>query len=112
LKFPTITTNHLEGLTIITQTGLSLYFPSIIQQSAGKLMDYHKFHVVKPPFPYRSFLHPTAKTASTIHLTRELIHQRLGHSCNKKIDTMCRSGTLRGLPKRISIITTHMSYLH
>jgi hypothetical protein len=97
------TTTHLEHLSITTSSGITLLFPSITQHTDKQLLDYHKFIIVKPkactPIAFPS--KPIANSAtSELPLNRLLAHQRLGHSCDEVLDTMCRQQSLLGLPKR------------
>ncbi len=65
-------------------------------------MDYHEFHVIWPiTHTSLPIYHPIVKlTITNSPLPRSLIHQRLAHCNHRKIDIMCRQGTLTGLPKR------------
>jgi hypothetical protein len=100
LKFPTVVTNHLDSLSIVTTTGTTITYPSIVTYRQGQLLDYHLFHVARPKnFTNNLLPSPIANVScGTLPLTRELLHQRLAHSCDDIIDKMCIEQTMTGLP--------------
>jgi hypothetical protein len=100
LKYPKVVTHHLDSLQITTSTGVLLKFPSISKHSISNVLDYHLFNIVKPiSYPLLPTL-PQANISRITPLTRSLIHQRLAHCNHRKIDQMCRSSTLLGLPRK------------
>ncbi len=100
LKLPSVVTNHLQNLTITTNFNQTISIPSIPSYIRGKLLDYHKLLVIRPKPNLSCLPTPTVNRSSTYNLSRELIHQRLGHSSHRKLDLMCQNGSLQGLPKR------------
>ncbi len=96
-----IITEHLDSLSVITSTGITLRFPSLKDHSNSQLLDYHEFNVVKPKTTSSSMIPlPICNSAtSESPLNRLLVHQRLGHNCDEILDVMCRKQTLLGLPK-------------
>ena len=100
LHLPTVTTNHLHSLVIVTSDGLEISFPSLKQYATTKLLDYHRFHIIRPcntsviPFPSVS----SATTETRIN--RNILHQRFCHGCDEVLDIMCRKQSVLGLPKR------------
>jgi hypothetical protein len=100
LKYPNIFTTHLQSLHITTPCGQTLVFPSVPHPATTKLLDFHQFSVVKPTQRLSYVPHPLVNKAIHSHLTRELVHQRLGHGSDRKLDLMCKNQTLLGLPKR------------
>jgi hypothetical protein len=100
LQYPSVLTKHLQSLEITTHSGLHLQFPSIPTKITTQLLNFHLFHAIKPIKNISLFPSPTASKALTSSsLTRALIHQRLGHGSDRKLDLMCRLQTLTGLPK-------------
>lgn len=100
LKYPSVTTYHLQSLHITTPCNQLLEFPSLATFKSSKALDFHQFVVVHPTHRL-SYLPPAIVKAATIpSLTRALLHQRLGHGSDRKLDLMCRQQTLLGLPKR------------
>jgi hypothetical protein len=102
LKYPTVVTNHLNSLLIVTSEGNSITFPSIVKHIKGKVLDSHLFHVVRSKQRIPSMLPLPVANVSHSHplLTRELVHQHLAHSCDATIDKMCTDQSMTGLPKR------------
>jgi hypothetical protein len=102
LQYPTVVTNHLESLLIVTSNGTRLTFPSIVTHVRGQLLDYHSFNVVRPKILHNRMLPPATANYSrgTSLLTRELVHQCLAHSCDDTLDKMCLEQTMIGLPPR------------
>jgi hypothetical protein len=100
LKYPTVLTTHLQSLQLTTPCGQDLLFPSIPQPATTKLLDFHQFTIVKPTQKLSYIPRPIENQANTPSLTRALVHQRLGHGSDRKLDLMCRHQTLLGLPKR------------
>jgi hypothetical protein len=97
-----INTAHLQGLSITTNAGINLHFPSIKHHSHQQLLDYHQFNVVKPIHCPIITVPSTPIVNSAISespLNRLLLHQCLGHNSDIVLDTMCRHQTLLGLPK-------------
>jgi hypothetical protein len=97
-----ITTEHLTCLSIVTSSGTTLQFPSIQHNVNDQLLDYHLFNIVKPKTSICNppLVSPIGNGAtSEASLNRLLVHQRLGHSSDKVIDSMCRQQSLLGLPK-------------
>jgi hypothetical protein len=97
------TTTHLDNLSITTSSGINLLFPSISHHTNQQLLDYHEFLAVKPKacahiiFPSEPIVN---SATSELPLNRLLAHQRLGHSCDEVLDTMCQQQSFLGLPKR------------
>jgi hypothetical protein len=107
LKYPKVITHHLDSLQITTTTGQVLHFPSITKHTKNNVLDYHLFNVVKPTSIPSVPLILQANSSQTYPLTRSLIHQRLAHCNHRKIDKMCRSSTLLGLPRKLLPTNTH-----
>jgi hypothetical protein len=100
LKYPKVIVNHLYSLQITTICGRLLTFPSITTQSKNNVLDYHLFNIVKP-LTYPSILKIIQANKSYISpLTCPLVHQRLAHCNHQKIDEMCHTSTLLGLPQK------------
>jgi hypothetical protein len=102
LKYPSVTTHHLQSIQVTTPCNQQPHFPSILRQAQSQLLDFHEFFVVQPTTSLSSIPRPIAnKSTSTFMLSRALVHQRLGHGSDKKLDIiMCHLQTLSGLPKR------------
>jgi hypothetical protein len=99
----TVTTRHLDSLSIFISPGVELTFPSIPTFKHNKLLDYHHFTIVRPRGQATITLQPQPSVASATSdppLTRLLVHQRLSHGCDEVLDTMCRKQSLLGLPHR------------
>ncbi len=107
LKYPKVITDHLHSLQITTTCGRILTFPSIPQHTKNNVLDYHLFNVVKPLT--QSTIHPIlqANKSYISPLTRPLVHQRLAHCNQRKLDDMCRRSTLLGLPRKPFPPCTH-----
>jgi len=99
LKYPKVVTHHLDSLQITTSTGILLKFPSISTHTTSNVLDYHQFNIVKPTSCPLLPSIPQANRSQVTPLTRSLIHQRLAHCYHRKIDQMCCSSTLLGLPR-------------
>jgi hypothetical protein len=100
LHLPTVTTNHLKSLLIVTSTGVEISFPSLPHYATTKLLDYHHFNIVRPHHTPVIRL-PTASSATTeARLNRQVLHQRFCHGCDEVLDIMCRQQSILGLPKR------------
>lgn len=100
LHLPTVTTNHLSSLNIETSTGLKLSFPSLSHYSTTKLLDYHRFIVVRPHSPTIIPSSSVSSATSEGKFTRNLLHQCYCHGSGKVLDTMCHKQSVFGLPKR------------
>jgi hypothetical protein len=48
LKYPSITTYHLQSLHITTPCNQLLEFPSLAAHTSSKALDFHQFHIVQP----------------------------------------------------------------
>jgi len=97
-----VTTKHLDSLSITTTAGHHLIFPSLQPFTTKQLLDYHRFIIVRPLLSSkpRTLSSPIVHSAtSEAPLTRLLAHQRLGHSSDEVLDTMCWKQSLLGLPK-------------
>jgi len=98
-KYPKVTTHHLQSLGITTAENIYIKFDSITKLVQGKLLDYHKFIVVRPSQTSTVLTKPIAHFAKNQQpLTRSIVHQRLAHCNPRKLDTMCKQNTLQGLP--------------
>jgi hypothetical protein len=98
-KYPKVTTHHLQSLEITTTENIYIKFDSITKLVQGKLLDYHKFIVVRPSQTSTVLTKPIAHFAKNQQpLTRSIVHQRLAHCNPRKLDTMCKQNTLQGLP--------------
>jgi hypothetical protein len=101
-------------MKIITSSGLTLHFPSITQHTNNQLLDYHQFTIVRPTttmskanIPHQMVNSPTSEA----HLSRLLVHQRLGHNSDEVCDIMCSLQSLLGLPKSNLIHQDHVLVL-
>jgi hypothetical protein len=95
-----VTTEHLNFLPITTTSGIILHFSSLKNHTNHQLLDYHEFTVVIPKSTTIPKLSPIVSSAtSESPLTRLLVHQQLGHNCDKVLDTLCHQQSLLDLPK-------------
>jgi len=100
LYLKVVVTHHLDSLQITTSTGILLKFPSSSKHSTSNVLDYHQFNIVKPiSYPLLPTI-PQANISQVTLLIRSLIHQRLAHCNHRKINQLCHSSTLFGLPRK------------
>ena len=103
LRYPSVVTHHLENLEIVTSTGSKITLPSLPRLVRGKLLDYHHVNVVRFQDSHTIVL-PIGNGAthggSFTKLSRALIHQRLAHLGDDKLDIMCRKQIMIGLPSK------------
>jgi hypothetical protein len=83
LHLPTVTTNHLKSLLIVTSTGVEISFPSLPHYATTKLLDYHHFIIVQPHHTPVVCL-PTVSSATTeARLNHQVLHQLFCHGVMK-----------------------------
>jgi hypothetical protein len=99
LHIPKVVTNHLHSLIIETSTGTELSFPSLQRYTTTKLLDYHRFSVVRPSTPTITPFPIASSATSEAQLARNIIHQHYCHGSDEVLDLMCQKQSILSLPK-------------
>ncbi len=68
LKYPSVTTYHLQSLHIITPCHQLLEFPSIAAFKSSKALDFHQFTIFRPTHRLSYLLSAIAKAATSTNV--------------------------------------------